>query len=67
MIFIFSFDANVSYDDVLQSAQAVELQYRSSGETLKTDGIIANERIKDADQDQVHEDEEECEQTKERK
>jgi len=64
---ILSFDANVSYDDVLQSAQAVELQYRTSGETLKPYGIIANEKIEYVDQDQGNEDEEECQPTKKRK
>jgi hypothetical protein len=67
MFFLSSFDANISYDDILQSAQAAELQYRSSGKTLKTDGIIANEKIEDADQDQVNEDEEEGEPSKKRK
>eukprot|EP00596_Hydrurales_sp_CCMP1899_P006888 CAMPEP_0119052642 /NCGR_PEP_ID=MMETSP1177-20130426/73873_1 /TAXON_ID=2985 /ORGANISM="Ochromonas sp, Strain CCMP1899" /LENGTH=398 /DNA_ID=CAMNT_0007032279 /DNA_START=29 /DNA_END=1228 /DNA_ORIENTATION=- len=64
---ILSFDANISYDDVLQSAQAVELQYRTSGETLKPYGIIANEKIEYVDQDQGNEDEEECQPTKKRK
>lgn len=58
IIFLFSFDANISYDDLLHRAQAAYLQYGLTKQTVQINDFMTNER--DEDEDLVIEDQEDC-------
>lgn len=49
--YLSSFDANISYDDVLQSAQAAELQHGSSGQAV---GVMNSTHVVKEEKKQIN-------------